>query len=102
MPFGADGKLTGAQMHDRQWSYRRPDPRDPQRHPHALMLYYLRFPGCALRAGERPPMAWLEFVTADLDIFPAYIDEHLAADRNWQWPAIGYQEQLRLRAAPVR
>jgi hypothetical protein len=47
-------------------------------------------------------MAWLEFVTADLDIFPAYIDEHLAADRNWQWPAIGYQEQLRLRAAPVR
>ncbi|NEU15148.1 DUF4158 domain-containing protein, partial [Methylobacterium sp. BTF04] len=32
----------------------------------ALMLCYLRHPGRALRAGERPPPALLDFVAAQL------------------------------------
>lgn len=44
----------------------------------ALMRCYLRYPGRALRVGERPPMAMLEFVAEQIGVFPAAIDEYLA------------------------
>ena len=51
---------------------------------YALMLCYLRFPGRALRAGERPPAPLLAFVSAQIDVLADCIDEYLATDRNRQ------------------
>jgi TnpA family transposase len=70
---------------------------DHNRLGYALMLCYLRFPGRALRAGERPPTALLEFVASQVDVLPDCIDEYLATERNRQRHAIECQEQLRLR-----
>ena len=61
------------------------------------MLCYLRFPGRALRAGERPPAPLLAFVSAQIDVLPDCIDEYLATERNRQRHAIECQEQLGLR-----
>ena len=63
----------------------------------ALMRCYLRFPGRALRAGERPPTPLLAFVAAQLDVLPDCVDEYLATERNRQRHAIECQEQLGLR-----
>jgi TnpA family transposase len=63
----------------------------------ALMRCYLRYPGRALRVGERPPMAMLEFVAEQIGVFPAAVDEYLANERNRQRQAIECQEQIGLR-----
>ena len=70
---------------------------DHNRLGYALMLCYLRFPGRALRAGERPPTTSLAFVAAQVDVLPDGVDEYLATERNRQRHAIECQEQLRLR-----
>ena len=63
----------------------------------ALMLCYLRYPGRALRAGERPPAALLAFVGEQIGVFPEAIDDYLVAERNRQHHAIECQQQLELR-----
>jgi hypothetical protein len=70
---------------------------DHNRLGYALMLCYLRFPGRALRAGERPPTPLLAFVSAQVEVVPDCIDEYLATERNRQRHAIECQEQLGLR-----
>lgn len=70
---------------------------DHNRLGYALMLCYLRFPGRALRVGERPPASLLVFVADQIEALPACIDEYLATERNRQRHAIECQEQLRLR-----
>ena len=70
---------------------------DQNRLGYALMLCYLRFPGRALRTGERPPTPLLAFVSAQIDVLANGIDEYLATDRNRQRHAILCQEQLGLR-----
>ena len=70
---------------------------DHNRLGYALMRCYLRFPGRALRAGERPLVPLLAFIAAQLDILPDCIDEYLATERNRQRHAIKCQEQLGLR-----
>jgi hypothetical protein len=61
------------------------------------MLCYLRFPGRALRVGERPPAPLLVFVADQIEALPDCIDEYLATERNRQRHAIECQEQLGLR-----
>jgi len=70
---------------------------DHNRLGHALMLCYLRYPGRALRPGERPPAAPLAFVAEQVGVFPGAIDTYLAAERNRQHHAIECQHQLGLR-----
>ena len=70
---------------------------DHNRLGYALMLCYLRFPGRALRAGERPPTPLLAFVADQIEVLPGCIDKYLAAERNRQRHAIECQEQLGLR-----
>ncbi len=70
---------------------------DHNRLGHALMLCYLRYPGRALRPGERPPAALLAFVAEQVGIFPGTVDAYLAAERNRQHHAIECQRQLGLR-----
>src|SRR4030088_579958 len=61
---------------------------DHNRLGHALMLCYLRHPGRALRAGERPPSALVNFVAEQISVFPESIDDYVAAERNRQRHAI--------------
>ena len=63
----------------------------------ALMLCYLRYPGCPLRAGERPPAELTAFVAEQIDAPPTAIEAYLAAERNRQRHAVECQERLRLR-----
>jgi hypothetical protein len=70
---------------------------DANRLGYALMLCYLRHPGRALRAGERPPVALLAFVAEQISVLPEAIDEYLASERNRQRHAVECQEQLGLR-----
>ena len=70
---------------------------DHNRLGYALMLCYLRYPGRALRVGERPPAALLAFVADQIGVLPESIDEYLVAERNRQRHAIECQEQLGLR-----
>jgi hypothetical protein len=67
----------------------------------ALMLCYLRFPGRALRAGERLPAPLLAFIAGQIEVLPDCINEYLATERNRQRHAIECQEQLRLRPLDV-
>ena len=69
---------------------------DHNRLGHALMLCYLRFPGRALRAGERPPAALLAFVADQVGVLPSAIVEYLAAERTRQRQSVECQEQLGL------
>ena len=55
---------------------------DHNRLGHAIMLCYLRYPGRALRAGERPPAALLAFVAEQVRVLPESIDDYLAAERK--------------------
>ena len=41
---------------------------DHNRLGHAFMRCYLRYPGRALRVGERPPAALLEFITEQISV----------------------------------
>lgn len=63
----------------------------------ALMRCYLHHPGRAMRAGERPPEALLNFVAAQLGLVPGMVDEYIVGDRNRQRHAIENQAQLGLR-----
>ena len=53
---------------------------DHNRLGYALMLCYLRFPGRALRVGERPPTPLLVFVAAQIEALADCIDEYLATE----------------------
>lgn len=75
---------------------------DHNRLGHALMRCYLRYPGRALRIGERPPAALLAFVAEQIGALSGSIDEYLAAERNRQRHAIECQEQLGLRPPDPR
>ena len=70
---------------------------DHNRLGHALMRCYLRYPGRAMRVGERPPAALLVFVAEQIDVLPESIDKYIAEERNRQRHAIECQEQLGLR-----
>jgi TnpA family transposase len=70
---------------------------DHNRLGHALMLCYLRFPGRALRASERPPANLLAFVADQIRVLPDSIDAYLAAERTRQRQAVECQERLGLR-----
>ena len=70
---------------------------DHNRLGHALMRCYLRYPGRALRVGERPPAALLEFIAEQISVFPESVDEYLANERNRQRHAIECRDQLGLR-----
>jgi hypothetical protein len=62
----------------------------------ALMLYYLRYPGRPLRAGERPPDSLLAFVAEQLDVSRDDIDSYLGEERNRQRHSVECQERLGL------
>lgn len=64
----------------------------------ALMLCYLRHPGRALRAGERPPSALLGFVADQIDVVPDAFDGSAAAERSRQRHAVECQNRLSLRS----
>ena len=48
----------------------------------ALMLFYLRYPGRPLRAGERPPAELTAFVAEQIDALPTAMEAFLAAERK--------------------
>jgi hypothetical protein len=70
---------------------------DHNRLGYALMLCYLRHPGRALRAGERPPAAMVEFVADQIGVAPGAIDEYVVAERSRQRHATLCQDHLGLR-----
>jgi hypothetical protein len=70
---------------------------DHNRLGHALMRCYLRYPGRAMRIGERPAAALLAFVAEQIDVLPESIDTYITEERNRQRHAIECQEQLGLR-----
>jgi TnpA family transposase len=70
---------------------------DHNRLGHALMLCYLRFPGRALRAGERPPAALLGFVAGQVEVLPGAISDYLAGERTRQRQSVECQDHLGLR-----
>ena len=72
-------------------------PPDHNRLGYALMLCYLRHPGRALRAGERPPAAMVAFVADQIGVAPGAMDEYVEAERSRQRHAIDCQEHLGLR-----
>ena len=70
---------------------------DHNRLGYALMLCYLRHPGRALRAGERPPSAMVDFVAEQVGAVPGAMDEYVEAERSRQRHAIECQDHLGLR-----
>ena len=70
---------------------------DHNRLGYALMRCYLRYPGRAMRIGERPPTALLAFVAEQIDGLPSSIDKYVTEERNRQRHAIECQEQFGLR-----
>jgi hypothetical protein len=70
---------------------------DHNRLGYALMLCYLRHPGRALRAGERPPAIIVGFVAEQVGVLPDAIDEYVETERSRQRHAIECQEHLGLR-----
>ncbi len=70
---------------------------DHNRLGYALMLCYLRHPGRALRAGERPPAAMVEFVAEQVGTVPGAMDEYVETERSRQRHAIECQDHLGLR-----
>jgi TnpA family transposase len=68
----------------------------------ALMLCYLRYPGCALHANERPPAAVIAFVAEQIDVAPEAIDNYLASEQNRWRRAAELQDRLRLRPFGTR
>ena len=65
---------------------------DHNRLGYALMVCYLRHPGRALRAGERPPATMVEFVAEQVGTVPGAIDEYVEAERSRQRHAVECQE----------
>jgi len=70
---------------------------DHNRLGYALMLCYLRYPGRALRPGERPPSAMLGFVAQQIDVSPDTPDDSGSAERSRQRHSIECQDRLGLR-----
>ncbi len=70
---------------------------DHNRLGYALMLCYLRHPGRALRAGERPPSDMLDFVAEQIDVSPDTANDAGGAERSRQRHSIECQERLGLR-----
>jgi TnpA family transposase len=70
---------------------------DHNRLGYAFMRCYLRYPGRAMRIGERPPAALLAFVAEQIDVLPTSIDKYIAEERNRQRHAIECQEEFGLR-----
>ena len=70
---------------------------DHNRLGYALMLCYLRYPGRALRPGERPPSAMLGFVAQQIDVSPDTPDDSGNAERSRQRHSIECQDRLGLR-----
>jgi TnpA family transposase len=70
---------------------------DHNRLGYALMRCYLRYPGRAIRIGERPSAALLAFVAEQIDVLPESIDTYLAEERNRQRHAVECQEEFGLR-----
>ena len=70
---------------------------DHNRLGYALMLCYLRHPGRALRAGERPPAAMVEFVAEQVATVPGAMDEYVETERSRRRHAIECQDHLGLR-----
>ena len=70
---------------------------DHNRLSYALMLCYLRYPGRALRAGERPPPGVLGFVAEQIDVSPDTADDNGNAERSRQRHSIECQDRLGLR-----
>ena len=75
---------------------------DHNRLGYALMLCYLRHPGRALRAGEQPPPAMLQFIAEQLDIVPHMLDDAGGAERSRQRHSIECQDRLGLRPFGTR
>ena len=63
---------------------------------YALMLCHLRYPGRALRAGERPHAAMVDFVAEQIGVDPGAIDEYVGSERSRQRHAIECQDHLGL------
>ena len=57
---------------------------------------YLRYPGRALRAGERPHAAMVDFVAEQIGVDPGAIDEYVGSERSRQRHAIECQDHLGL------
>jgi len=57
---------------------------DYHRLGHALMRCYLRYPGRAVRMGERAPEAVLEFIVSQNNVLSDAIDAYLATEPNCQ------------------
>ena len=70
---------------------------DHNRLGYALMLCYLRHPGRALRAGECPPPAFLDFVAGQIDVAPDAVDSSATGERSRQRHSIECQDRLGLR-----
>ena len=70
---------------------------DHNRLGYALMLCYLRHPGRALRAGERPPSALLNFVAEQIDVALDAMDSSASAERSRQRHSVECQNYLGLR-----
>jgi TnpA family transposase len=62
---------------------------DHNRLGHAVMLFFLRYPGRPLKAGERPPRPFLLFIAGQIDALPESIEDYLAAERNRQRHVLG-------------
>lgn len=75
---------------------------DDNRLGYALMLCYFRHPGRALRAGERPPLALLNFVADQVDVPPDVLGSSEAAERSRQRHSTECQERLGLRPFGTR
>ena len=71
---------------------------DHNRLGYALMLCYLRHPGRALRAGERPPSALPNFVAQQIDVAPDAMDNSDNAKRSRQRHSAECQGHLGLRS----
>jgi len=70
---------------------------DHNRLGYALMLCYLRHPGRALRAGERPPPALLNFVAQQIDFVSDTTSDPASAERSRQRHSVECQDRLGLR-----
>jgi len=72
---------------------------DHNRLGYALMLCYLRHPGRALRAGERPPPALLNFVAQQIDVVSDTTSDPARAERSRQRHSVECQDRLGLSSA---
>ncbi len=70
---------------------------DHNRLGHALMLCYFRYPGRALRAGERPPDVLVAFIADQIDVPRDSMADYLEIERNRQRQSLECQARHGLR-----